>query len=991
MGDVTDISVVIPTRERWPVLRRTLELLEQQELGGGAAELVVVDNGSRDGSAAELERWAADPVRAPAVRALNEPKRGPAAARNAGVRAARGRIVLFLGDDCRPASRSLLAGHLAAHEGDPCAVVGLTEWDPELDATPVMRWLMRSGKQFDFDRAERDRPGPWLFYTSNVSLPRESIAEAGWFDERFPSAAWEDYELALRLEEHGLRFAWRRDLVVHHHHHYGLHDSLRHMEEVGRSANLLNRLQAHRRPLPAPAPAGIRADVGRMLAPLALRLPEPPPPMREPWFRAAHFAALARGYSRGQEPNDATERAHGGDRPAVSVVVPFAGDAAGARALAEALERLDLREGDEAIVVDNTPDGVLGGSCGPARVLHDAAERSSYHARNAGGRAARNPWLLFLDADCVPRPGLLAAYLAETPPAGVGALAGSIHPAEAADTAAARYARTRTHLDQVPLLQRPDRPFAVTANLLVRRDHWLAVGGFAEGVRSGGDADFCLRLQRAGHALHYRDEAAVEHRHRESVRGILRTAARYGAGRAWLDRRAEGHPFRPRPLRVLARAVLGALVWTAGGRLEKARFKLLDGAVALAETAGYALANVPPGARREPAEIVLMPDSYPTLSETFVSGEAAALAALGRRVRVEATSRPAAQNLEALGAVPAGWVEDDGIARRLVDCAWLVATRPLAAARDLRDSLRWRREERVAPLHSIAPAARRVVREGRPHLQAHFAAEAALRAMRIARLTGATWGVTAHAYDIFREPRNLEEKLAAADLVVTVCEYNARHLRGLVPDGKPVEVVVMGVEPARFRRTTPYPGGRRVLAVGRLVEKKGFAHLVEAAALLDGVDVEIVGDGPLRRDLEMLIAARGVAGRVTLHGARPHSFVRERLEHADLLAMPCVIAADGDRDSMPVVVKEALAMEVPVVASDEVALPEMVEPGWGRLVPPADPTALAAAIEELLALPAGERAAMGRRGREFVAERFSLAGQAQRLAELVDATRARDT
>jgi glycosyltransferase involved in cell wall biosynthesis len=277
-----------------------------------------------------------------------------------------------------------------------------------------------------------------------------------------------------------------------------------------------------------------------------------------------------------------------------------------------------------------------------------------------------------------------------------------------------------------------------------------------------------------------------------------------------------------------------------------------------------------------------------------------------------------------------------------------------------------------------------VLRDGRPHLQAHFAAEAALRAMRLARLTGTTWGVTAHAYDIFREPRNLEEKLAAADLVVTVCEYNARHLRGPVPDGKPVEVVVMGVEPERFRRTTPYPGGRRVLAVGRLVEKKGFAHLIEAAALVDGLDVEIVGHGPLRGELDALIAQRGVGDRVTLHGARPHSFVRDRLEQADLLAMPCVVAADGDRDSMPVVVKEALAMEVPVVASDEVALPEMVHSGWGRLVPPGDPAALAEAMEELLALPAEERAAMGKRGREFVAERFSLASQARRLAELVD-------
>ena len=122
---------------------------------------------------------------------------------------------------------------------------------------------------------------------------------------------------------------------------------------------------------------------------------------------------------------------------------------------------------------------------------------------------------------------------------------------------------------------------------------------------------------------------------------------------------------------------------------------------------------------------------------------------------------------------------------------------------------------------------------------------------------------------------------------------------------------------------------------------------------------------------------------VELLGPRDPDEVRELLERADVLAMPCVVAADGDRDSMPVVVKEALAMEVPVVASNEVGLPELVKPGWGTLVSPGDPIALADALEELLALPRDQRIAMGRRGREWVLKHCSVEREAERLARLV--------
>jgi glycosyltransferase involved in cell wall biosynthesis len=392
---------------------------------------------------------------------------------------------------------------------------------------------------------------------------------------------------------------------------------------------------------------------------------------------------------------------------------------------------------------------------------------------------------------------------------------------------------------------------------------------------------------------------------------------------------------------------------------------------------------VPPG-RRVPVQ--LWCDEFPVASETFVAAEAEELARLGHPVEVVASRRPERPAAAAPAGVPVHYLEDDSTATRLLAAAALPLRHPRAVVRDRRARRRWRVDERVAPLARIAPALLR----GGGVAHAHFAAEAALGAMRGARVTGRPWSLTAHAYDIYDEPRNLAEKLRSAALVTSGCDYTVRDLRAIAgPEhAERVVRVVMGVDPERFRRATPHPAARTVLAVGRLVEKKGFVHLVRAAAepALAGVveRITIVGEGPLREELEREIATLGLEGVVELAGRREHGEVRELLESAALVAVPCVVAASGDRDSMPVVAKEALAMEVPVVASDEVGLPELIRPEFGRLVPPGDAPALAAALAELLALAPEERAAMGRAGREHVERHANVHVETARLSELLD-------
>jgi glycosyltransferase involved in cell wall biosynthesis len=378
--------------------------------------------------------------------------------------------------------------------------------------------------------------------------------------------------------------------------------------------------------------------------------------------------------------------------------------------------------------------------------------------------------------------------------------------------------------------------------------------------------------------------------------------------------------------------------------------------------------------------IALVVDQFPELSETFIAAEARALASLGHDVSIEAerhAETPASPGFEG----PVSFWNDESDADRVRALAWLVLRHPLRCLADVFSRRRWSREEGVRRLRALAPVVRRVRSSGVDHLHAHFAADAALNTMRIAALLRVPYSVMTHGYDIFRSPRNLLEKHERAEFAVTPCEYSVRFLRE--EHGAQARKLVMGVDAAAFRRSAPYPGGRTVLAVGRLVEKKGFGVLVEAAALGSFDRVVIAGDGPLSCELQSLVDSRGLGDVVSLVGAVSPGEVRELLEQTDVLAAPCVVATDGDRDTMPVVVKEALAMEVPVVASDEVGLPEVVRPEWGRLVPPGDAAALAGALDEVLSLPVVERVAMGRAGREFVSSSCDVRAETARLAAWV--------
>jgi glycosyltransferase involved in cell wall biosynthesis len=176
---------------------------------------------------------------------------------------------------------------------------------------------------------------------------------------------------------------------------------------------------------------------------------------------------------------------------------------------------LALRDGDELLVEDDNPG------------------RSSYAARDRAARRASGEWLVFLDADCTPDPALLDAYFASPVPADVAVLAGGIEDAVVEDSAVARYVAARAKMAQ-------PAGYAQTANCAVRREAFLAVGGWPEPIVSGGDADLCWRLRDAGWKLESRPGAVVRHRSRATVRALVRQLHRHGRGMRWLEERWPG-------------------------------------------------------------------------------------------------------------------------------------------------------------------------------------------------------------------------------------------------------------------------------------------------------------------------------------------------------------------------------------------------------------------------------------------------------------------
>ena len=281
-------------------------------------------------------------------------------------------------------------------------------------------------------------------------------------------------------------------------------------------------------------------------------------------------------------------------RPAVDIVVPFVGSDEALRELLDHLRAIRREPTDTLTVVDNRA-AHTDGSTPPDEVLRATQRQSSYFARNRGVERGSAPWIVFLDADVRVEPDLLDRYFDDPAGPRTGMLAGRVEPTLAPGGGpVTRYGVARRHFDVSERKGPSGHEYALTANLAVRREAFEALGGFADGIRSGGDADLSFRMQAAGWSLERRPEARVTHPTRESLRALLRVFVRYGSGAQWL--RSRYPMFSPPPslfrlLRTCLAVGVRVPLAVARGRRDEALFSALDPLVGLAFELGRFLPN----------------------------------------------------------------------------------------------------------------------------------------------------------------------------------------------------------------------------------------------------------------------------------------------------------------------------------------------------------------------------------------------------------------
>ncbi len=352
---------------------------------------------------------------------------------------------------------------------------------------------------------------------------------------------------------------------------------------------------------------------------------------------------------------------------------------------------------------------------------------------------------------------------------------------------------------------------------------------------------------------------------------------------------------------------------------------------------------------------------FPRISETFIAAELIELQRQGERVTVFALSRPDEPFTH-------GFLE--GLRSQVVYLPHRPLHEPLRVARALARVVRseprgWLRAAAASLWPPRLRGWRRLLqatvlrdaleRAEIDHVHAHFATAAARLAKLACQMGGPSYSVTAHAKDIYHQDVRLDhlrDKLADAAFVATVSRANRDYLQAVLATSDHLHVVPNAIDLRRFDGLTANGSDTdTILTVARLVEKKGLGDLVDACGILtrDGrhVRLEVVGDGPLRADLELAATRQGVPA--IFHGALPHERVAALYRRAAVFCLPCVIASNGDRDGLPTSVLEAMALGVPVVTTAVNGLAEAVlHEHTGLVVPERDPPALADALARLL-------------------------------------------
>jgi glycosyltransferase involved in cell wall biosynthesis len=297
----------------------------------------------------------------------------------------------------------------------------------------------------------------------------------------------------------------------------------------------------------------------------------------------------------------------------------------------------------------------------------------------------------------------------------------------------------------------------------------------------------------------------------------------------------------------------------------------------------------------------------------------------------------------------------------------------------------------IALLPKAVYAAELMQAEGIQHIHAHYATHPALVAWAIKQLTGISYSVTVHAHDIFVRTAMLDTKMREATFVAAISNFNRDYLGDKVGQWVKDKIFIVhcGIQPEKYTaKPRQWQAGERfeLITIGSLQPYKGQKVLVEACALLRDKGVpfrcQVIGSGEEKENLEQQIAQHHLQNEVLLLGGKKQSEVAELLATAHCYLQPSIITPSGKMEGIPVALMEAMAGELPVLASALSGIPELVRPGeTGYLVPPAEAQALADMIEKIYHEPA-EAARLAANGRALVLQEFELRANVEQLAKL---------
>lgn len=402
-----------------------------------------------------------------------------------------------------------------------------------------------------------------------------------------------------------------------------------------------------------------------------------------------------------------------------------------------------------------------------------------------------------------------------------------------------------------------------------------------------------------------------------------------------------------------------------------------------------------------PASIAYITQSFPSLTTTFIYREVLALRRVGFDIATFAIWKP---DVSRLSAESKDLVDSSFYALPVSRCKFFTAhlylffTHPIRYVSTFffvltRKGESWANRRRTF-FHFLEAICLAVdaEREGIRHIHAHFTINAATVALIIARMLDISFSCTAHNI-FFTDRVILEEKLKRARFIIAISKYSRDFLLRFLPKERledKFHIVHCGISPDDFLPLTHKVVNQRplIFSLAHLVERKGLPVLLEACQILveRGCDFQclIAGDGPQRSLLERLIMEYQIQDKVRLLGVVFQEQLADYLNRADIFVLPCLTASNGDLDGIPVVLMEAMAMEIPTISTYVSGIPELIKDGQsGLLVKEKDAVALADAIQRLLEDDELRRR-LGKNGRHQVVQEFNIHKNAAQLAALFE-------